>query len=443
MNRPRARPLATLLLPALLAGGCVRGPARPDVLLVTVDTLRPDHLGAYGYAAATSPRLDALAARSTVFENAVSQAPHTVPSVLQIMTSRFSMGLMIPAEDPTLAELLKAQGYQTVAVVDNPHFEQQREANGLRRGFDRFWRNGVISRHSLAKQLYGTSTPADAVTAQARRAILARRPGQPLFLWVHYIDPHDPYLPPFDSDMDRLSQWNPSPYTGDVRDTPLYRQTPEAPVPLSAEDHQHLVDLYDAEIRYTDRSIGDLFDLLEEQGLFDRALVVFASDHGESLGDHGLWTHGQSCHDAEIRIPLMVKQPRQHRGQRRREAVQAVDIVPTVLDVLGLDASKLRLDGSSLLQPHGQPAFTFWRDWQVVRTPEWKLVQRDGRVQLYRIDRDPGESQDLAAQQPEVTRSLLQARDEKLRRLGATSQELAEQSAHAVEQLRALGYLGN
>jgi arylsulfatase len=432
-----------LALPVLLGEAWARGPSRPDVVLVTVDTLRPDHLGAYGYAAATSPRIDALAARATLFENAISQAPHTVPSVLQIMTSRFSMGLMIPPEDPTLAELLQAQGYQTVAVVENPHFEQQREANGLRRGFDRFWRNGVIARQSLAKQLYKTDTPADAVTAQARRAILARRPGQPLFLWVHYIDPHDPYLPPFDPDMDRLSQWNPSPYTGDVRDTPLYKQSPDAPVPLSDADRQHLVDLYDAEIRYTDRSVGDLFDLLEEQGLFDRALVVLASDHGESLGEHGLWTHGQSCYEPEIRIPLVVKQPRQRQGQRRRESVQAVDIVPTVLDVLGLDASRWRLDGTSLLRPGDQPAFTFWRDWQVVRTPEWKLVQREGSLRLYRVDRDPGESQDLAAQHPEITRSLLQARDEKLRRLGVTTEELAGQSSRAVEELRALGYLGN
>ena len=443
MSRLRALRAAALALPVLLGGACARGPSRPDVVLVTVDTLRPDHLGAYGYRSATSPRIDALAARATLFENAVSQAPHTVPSVLQIMTSRFSMGLMIPPETPTLAELLKAQGYQTVAVVDNPHFEQQREAGGLRRGFDRFWRNGVIARHSLVKQLYKTDTAADAVTAQARRAVLARRPGQPLFLWVHYIDPHDPYLPPFDPDMDRLSQWNPSPYTGDVRDTPLYKQSPDAPVPLSPEDQQHLVDLYDAEIRYADRSIGDLFDLLEEQGLFDRALVVFASDHGESLGEHGLWTHGQSCYEPEIRIPLVVKQPRQRQGHRRRESVQAVDIVPTVLDVLGLDTSRLRLDGASLLRPHDQPAFTFWRDWQVVRTPEWKLVQRQDSLRLYRIDRDPGETQDLAAQHPEITRSLLQARDEKLRRLGATSEDLAGQSSRAVEQLRALGYLGN
>jgi len=443
LSRLGALRAAALALPVLLGGACARGPSRPDVVLVTVDTLRPDHLGAYGYAAPTSPRIDALAARATLFENAISQAPHTVPSVLQIMTSRFSMGLVIPPEVPTLAELLKAQGYQTVAVVDNPHFEQQREAGGLRRGFDRFWRNGVIARHSLVKQMYKTDTAADAVTAQARRAVLARRPGQPLFLWVHYIDPHDPYLPPFDADMDRLSQWSRSAYTGDVRDTPLYKQPPDAPVPLGDEDRQHLVDLYDAEIRYADRSVGDLFDLLEQQGLFDRALVVVASDHGESLGDHGLWTHGQSCHDPEIRIPLIVKQPRQRQGQRRREAVQAVDIVPTVLDVLGLDGSKLRLDGASLLRPHGQPAFTFWRSWQVVRTPEWKLVQREGVVRLYRIDRDPGEAEDLAGQHPDVVRGLLQARDEKLRRLGATPEELAAQSGRNVETLRALGYLGN
>ena len=442
MERPPAcRALA--LAAALLAAGCARPPARPDVVLVTIDTLRPDHLGAYGYAAGTSPRLDALAARATLFENAVAQAPHTVPSVLQIMTSRFAMGLTVPPDVPTLAELLKSQGYQTVAVVDNPHFEQAREANGLRRGFDHFWRNGVIARGSLAKQMYKTETPGDAITAQARRVVLARRPGQPLFLWVHYFDPHDPYLPPFDPEMDRLSQWNPSPYTGDVRATPLYKAEPGAAVELSEADHRHLVDLYDAEVRYVDRAVGDLFDTLEQQGLFERALVVFASDHGESLGERGLWTHGQSCWEPEIRIPLVVKLPGQRQAARRREAVQAVDIAPTVFEVLGLDASRLRLDGRSLLKPHDEPSFVFWRDWQVVRTPEWKLVQRPSGAELYRVDRDPGEQQDLAAANPEVVRSLQQARDQKLRRLGATPEELAALSARNVEALRALGYLGN
>jgi arylsulfatase len=428
------------LLAALALGGCRAEPARPpDVVLVLIDTLRADHVGAYGYARPITPSLDALCAQATLFENAIAQAPHTIPSMLQLMTSRYAQGLEIPAADRTLAEALQAQGYDTLAVVENPNFEQHPTAHGLKRGFRRFYRNGVIDRVSLAQQLYRTNTPADAVTAQTARALRTRDRAKPLFLWVHYFDPHDPYLPPFADDLEALSQDSPSPYTGDVRATDVYLKDP--PPRLSPADRGHIVALYDAEVRYADQAVGELFALLRAEGLYENALIVVASDHGESLGEHGVWTHGRSAWDAEIRVPLIVRRPGQARPERVRDAVELLDVFPTVLDLAGLPADGLRLDGESLFRHGGRPAFLFWKQWQVVRTAEWKLVQAGDGLLLYRIDQDPGEERDLFAARGDVARSLLAARDARLRAAGASAQELDERSRAAWERLRALGYL--
>jgi arylsulfatase A-like enzyme len=440
VRRPPRAALALLL--SLGTGACQRSQRPPDVLLITIDTLRPDHLGAYGYPRATSPHIDRLAARSTLFEHAVAQAPHTIPSMLQIMSSRYAGGLEIAPEQPTLAEVLQARGYATWAVVENAHFEQHKEAHGLRRGFERFYRNGVLSRESLAVQMYKTDSSADALTAQALRVLRQPRGNRPFFLWIHYFDPHDPYLPPFDDEMDRLSQSNPSPMNGDVRATPLMTQSRDAPATLPEADRQHLIELYDAEIRHVDQSLGELLSYLEDQRILDRALVVLAADHGESLGEHGIWTHGRSGFDPELRIPLLVKLPRQMQAERRAGVVQAIDIFPTVLDALGLPRSGLPLEGRSLLRPHDEPAFTFWKEWQVVHTPEWKLVQQGESLRLYRIDEDPGETRDVRAQFPAKATELLQARKRRLQAMGRSAADLQRESSEAVERLRALGYLG-
>lgn len=434
--------LATVVA-CLVSSGCSRPAGTPAVVLITIDTLRADHLGVYGYQCPISPHIDALARQSTLFENAVSQAPHTIPSVLQIMTSRYAQWFEIPADTPTLAEVLQKRGYQTFAVVENPHFAMFPDALGLRRGFDRFYRNGVLARNNLEQQLYKTNTAADAVTAQTLRVLRGRERGRPFFLWVHYFDPHDPYLPPFADDMDQLSQLNPSPYTGDVRATPLFERSPTESTPLGPADRQHLIDLYDAEIRYVDQSIGDLLGFLSTERLFDGALVILSSDHGESLGEHGTWTHGRTCFEPEIHVPLLVKMPHAQAPVRRREAVQTIDIFPTVVDALQLPVEGLHLDGHSLLHAHGIPAFVFWRDWQVVRSADWKLVQQGERSRLYQIAQDPGEETDELAEHPEVARDLLAAREEAMRAHDATAADLKRQSDATAERLRALGYLAH
>jgi arylsulfatase len=385
--------------------------------------------------------LDAFAARATVFENAISQAPHTIPSVLQIMTSRYDQGTQIAADSMTAAELLRSAGYETVAVVENANFESDQGARGLPRGFDRFYRNGLLHRGSNEWQHWKTKTPADAITAQAIRYLRGRESKRPVFLWLHYLDPHDPYLPPFAENMEELSWGANSSYTGDIRSTFLFRAG-RAPrdESFSEADRQHLIELYDAEIEYLDQSLGELFEFLRAQDLFESSLIVLTADHGESFGEHGNWTHGRSLYDAEIHIPLIIKYPNQSAGERVTRPAQAIDILPTILDALGI-STDAPFAGGSLLQPGVDPAFAFWRESQAARTEDWKLLQTGEEVFLFRIDADPEEAHDLSEREPDVVRQLIAARRAKLAEIGQSYGDLKALSDEAVRQMRELGYM--
>jgi arylsulfatase len=429
-----------LLALAAFVAGCRAAP--PDVVLILVDTLRADHLGAYGYSKPVSPAIDGFASRATLFENAMAQAPHTIPSVLQIMTSRYLQGDEILPGDRTLAEILREHGYQTAAVVENANFETARSAHGLLRGFDRFRRNGALHRDSVEQQHWKTATPADCITAEGIRVLRARDPARPLFLWLHYLDPHDPYLPPFDDDMEALSWGEGSRFTGDVRRTFLYRGSAGEQVDeFTAADRQHLVDLYDAEVRYVDQSIGELLAFLESEGIFGPALVILASDHGEGLGERGVWTHGLTLYEPEVHIPLIVKWPGQRRGFRRSAPVQAIDILPTVLDAAGIPAPAGILEGTSLRDERRRLAFAFWNDWRVVRGASWKLVQRGEEVELFRVGEDPAEQVDRAGESAAAVGQLRAAGEAKLAALGLSPDRVKEVSQQTIERLRALGYL--
>jgi arylsulfatase len=419
--------------------GCTR--SAPNVILITVDTLRADHLGAYGYALPVSPSIDAFGREATVFENAVAQAPHTIPSLLQIMTSKYRQSLGIAPQDLTLAEFLRGYGYQTAAVVDNALLELDPTARGLMTGFDRFYRNGILD-PDVAQQHWKTKTPADCITAQARRWLKTREPDHPFFLWLHYFDPHDPYLPPFADNLELLSRNSGSQFTGDIRNTFLFT-TPEghAVPPVSANDRNHLIALYDAEIRYLDQSIGELFQQLKDDGLYKGSLIVLSADHGESFGEHGLWMHGHSLYQPEVHVPLIVKSPAQPRGQRIALPVQAIDIFPTIADIAQAPVLGATLDGVSLRQRKEEPVFAFWGAWQLVRNREFKLVQFNKRTQLFRVATDPGELHDLAQAEPAVVNELVAARIGKLAALQTSAAQLKEATSEAVERMRALGYM--
>lgn len=334
----------TATVPMLLSPACDRqeqGEApRPNVILLTVDTLRADRLGAYGYAQARTPVLDELAARGTVFLQATTPFPRTTPALASLMTglwpqhhgSREVSQAMLPVE--SLSTLLERRGYFTVGVTANNVVGKEQ---GFGRGFDKF---------AVARKPEGRL--GSRVTERSLE-LVARRRRKPLFLWAHYLDPHFPYRPP--------SSWEGQPEAPRCREAGDEAAT--GPLAMGAVQANQggraaaaLLDcslLYDEEIAYTDFEIGRLLAGLEELGLLAGAIVVVTSDHGENLGEEGLYyEHGPSLHDASLRVPLIFVGPgivaRRDAGVARLE-----DVAPTLLALLGVERAEWpRMDGVDL-----------------------------------------------------------------------------------------------
>src|SRR5712692_6705866 len=265
-------------------------PSRPDILLVVIDTLRADHLGSYGYPRPTSPTVDRLAGRSTVFESAWAAAPWTLPSVMSIQTGRYPSshrvendGLRLAPQIPTLAEVLKGAGYVTGAFVSHIYVDRP---FGFERGFGTFEDFG-LSRPGYRLEA-GLEPTADRVT-DAALGWLRRQGSKPLFLFVHYFDPHWPYDPPAS-----YRSIFPDAYAGPwdaTYDSISKFQEPERPLP---DDYRRfLIDRYDGEIRFVDDQIGRLLEGFAGAGRAGRTWVVLTGDHGEEFKEHGSMGHGR------------------------------------------------------------------------------------------------------------------------------------------------------
>jgi arylsulfatase A-like enzyme len=298
----------------------------PLAIVYLVDTLRADHTTPYGYARDTTPELLAFSKDAVVFEQAIAQASWTKPSVASILTSQLpGIHRAVQLRDPldsgqlTLAERLQARGFATGAAIAN--WVIYSEGNNFEQGFDVF--TGLHGAGDRPSKLVDAAPVVDA----ALRWIDSRR-GFPTFLYVHTMDPHVPYRPP----PPFGARFEPPPASG--RDAADPRTDYREPA-----DRDRLVAQYDGEIAYGDQEFGRFVRELKKRGLYDGALVVFLADHGEEFQDHGGWLHGRSVFDELVRIPLVVKLPRgNHAGERVRAQVQSVDVLPTVLQAVGLPA---------------------------------------------------------------------------------------------------------
>jgi arylsulfatase A-like enzyme len=360
--------IATVLLALLLLstlGACKPRPDRlppSNILLITIDTLRADHLSGYGYSRATSPVIDRLGAEGVRFGQAVVQWPKTTPSFTSMFTATYpkdngivrKVGIPIPCRFETLAEVLKRNGYATHAVVANGalasdfFFDQ---------GFDTFietWKLVKPGSKPLpndpnqpnAPLPPGTPDPngAEAVTRLAMGLLnKLDKGGKPYFLWVHYLDPHYPYSPP-------------PPYRDRFQDDALFRATPRK-IDISPDkpDQQmfgigshHVLDgrddlpfyvaRYDAEIAYTDAQIGRLLDEMKRRKLLGKTLTVLTADHGESLGDHNYYfDHGRFGFDTCLRVPLIFHYPGVLKPRVDADPVELLNLAPTLLEAAGVD----------------------------------------------------------------------------------------------------------
>ncbi len=396
----------------------LRGTPR-GLVLISIDTLRADHLGAYGYERATSPFMDEVAAGGVLFENAVSSAPWTLPAHASIMTGldpvthRAVEGNAAISADVTMAaEMFRDAGYATGGFVAS-WFVSRRY--GFDRGFDQF----DDFQRTLQNNTREKITATQVIDAAGRW--LRAHGDNPFFLFVHLYDAHFNYAPPA-----RHAALFATGYTGPREPYRKYSYYPDHPLPpdLLAQE----VALYDAEIHFVDAELRRLHGILEEMGLADDVLVLITSDHGEEFFERGSWGHAHTLFEEVIRVPLIVKGPGIEGGRRWPGQVRQVDILPTLMEAFSL-AGPARLPGSSLwplltegrdLQeiegvktPSGpRPAFMetsrFDSNLIGVRRDGWKAILNlvDGQEQLFDLSRDPGELHNLAAALPARMREM-------------------------------------
>jgi arylsulfatase A-like enzyme len=319
-----------------------KGKSRRQVILISVDTLRADHLSCYGYERPTSPHLDALAKESALFVNVYAPSPWTLPSHVSMLTGLNTVRHQVNREDQrmspelvTLAELLKTNNFFCSAFTGGGFVSS---AFGFADGFDSYYER--------ADEIY-LDHAAEFCFRDVARWIEFNK-DRDFFLFIHTYQPHDPYVSPlpyktrFLSEQARWTQLNLLGYLGGK--SGIFK-------PLPQEERQNIIDLYDGEILYTDEGlIGPLMATLKELSLYDQTMIVFTSDHGEEFFDHGGWGHGHSLYDESLKVPLLIKFPdKKFKGRRIENIVSLVDIVPTILDELRIDWSKSNVDGRSLV----------------------------------------------------------------------------------------------
>src|SRR5262245_1664861 len=325
------------ILAALCLAGCAGEPAPRLFLLVSVDTLRADRLGAYGSDRGLTPRIDALARESELFRAAYAPASHTLPSVAALWTGRLpqeigvvdNLSRLAPGV-PTLAAELAERGFSTGAVVSNWVL---RRSSGLDAGFSVY--DDELPRREAARAV--PERIASETTDAALRLVgrCAAEPAVRCLVWVHYQDPHGPYTPPAGGREARLARERAEPDGG--------RLLPILPGPFGTggiPSYQALGGVrevafyragYDAEIAYLDAEVGRLLDSVRERGLWERAVVVLLADHGESLGENDYWFgHGEDLTEALVRVPLLLRVPGRAPGERP-DVVSLVDLRPTLL----------------------------------------------------------------------------------------------------------------
>jgi choline-sulfatase len=410
--------------------------ARTSVVLVTIDTLRADHVGCYGAKMVKTPTLDALARDGIVFERAISQVPLTWPSHAVILTGTYPFqngvqdftGQPLAPQFRSVAQAFQQAGYATGAVISAFVLDR---SWGLARGFDFY--DDAFSAATFEKKDIGLVDRRAGESVARAIAWLKKTPQRPFFLWLHLYDPHSPYDPP-------------EPYRSEYRG-----------------------HLYDGEIAYADHELGKLMAWLKQNNIYESSLIVALSDHGESLGEHGEDEHGFFIYNATAHVPLIVKPPAGSgiSAGRHGEPVETAAVAPTLLQLAGIASStdsihtqfqspallrpsKLSMEGE--IQPSEDPAYseTFypfssfgWSPLHALETKRFHFIEAP-RAELYDLESDPGETRNIAADQPATVTVLREKMQTLLAHNPFTRQDAegGNLSPDAQEKLRALGYFG-
>jgi len=420
-HSPGKQPVAAESRPSVRSNDAPPVPRRLNLLLVTIDTLRADHLGCYGYSAIETPTLDGLAQRGVLFQNAVTHTPLTAPSHASIFTGLYPMehkvrdtgGFVLDQSHPTLATLLRQLGWDTAAFVGSSVLKR---GFGFDQGFELY--DDEMPKPA-SRKLVGAYAEhrAGKVVDRAVRW-LDSRAGKPFFLWVHVFDPHSPYDPP-------------SPFRENYKGR-----------------------LYDGEIAYTDQQLGRLFTAVAKISPREQTLIAVLSDHGEGLSDHGEYNHGVFLYDSTLRIAFLLAGPGVPAAVQVKQQARTIDLLPTLLELMGSRAPD-GIPGTSLLPTFAGKAaptdYSYaetlfpkinmgWAELRAIRTGRWKYI-RAPHPELYDLLQDPGEKTNLAAGHPAELQQL-EARLKAV--IGGEQVEEVQTTADSrtMKQLRSLGYLG-
>ncbi len=397
----------------------------PNVVLITIDTLRADHLGCYGYLQIKTPNIDGLAADGARFAHAFTPVPVTLPSHTAMLTGTYPMlsgmhdfsGNKLSPQQPTLATVLKQAGYVTGAVVASAVLDSR---FGLNQGFDYYYDHFDFSRLDEAN-LDEMERPGNVVADQVLDW-LGKNSQRKFFLWMHLYDPHYPYHPP-------------APYSRDYATQP-----------------------YDGEIAFADEQVGRLLRFLKEKGLYQNTVIVLSGDHGESLGEHGEKTHGFFIYNATMHVPLIIHLPGKSGAPVVGDPVSLVDLMPTVLAAVAVDTPS-QVQGRSLLPAlrgekadhertvYGEtflPRIHFnWSELRGAENLKYHFIDAP-RPELYDLTNDPGEQRNLFLDKKAVGEEM-RAKLAGLIRDYSAGKELAEKTGldpALMERLKALGYAG-
>ncbi len=427
-----------------------KGKKKLNVIIYLVDTLRADHLGCYGNREIQTPHIDRFASQGVLFEKAYAQASWTKPSTATLLTSTYpSYHGAITREDgltnrvTTIAESLRDEGYLTTGFINNPNIVSD---FGFHQGFDSY-----IEIYQQLKQrpLYAHHMN------QLILPWLEENANMPFFLYIHTVDPHDPYNPPppFDTMYDKN-------YQGSIQG--LSRTLcgiDEGKIKVTLRDIQHLEALYNGEVTLNDLAFKKLIEKLKELKLYDRTLIIFTSDHGEEFWEHQGVKHGDTLYEEQIHVPLIMRAPSHFpAGLKITPMIRLMDVMPTILDLLNLPIPS-QCQGESLFPlVRGEiksliDEMYFEEDLdgamsQSVRGRRWKLISypKTAYFELFNLEKDPGERHNVASKYPEIANSLMEKikrwhQEQIERRAGLRRPEVKRLSEETIKQLKALGYL--
>jgi arylsulfatase len=436
--------LLLLLLTATPGCGPDRPEGPPNILLISIDTLRADHMGCYGYARDTSPFLDSLARQGTYYPWSFINTLGTTPSHTTMLSSLYqethkveyhhltgeSAFDVIPAQVALLPQILKSEGYATLGVNGGGRMSPK---FGFNRGFDEY-----LPIRGLAPQ----------IDKMVRLVETYREEGKPMFAFFHTYEVHAPYDPP---PLHRVHFGESTgQYEGTIENLQRFKNSVRRN--LTKEDVAHLVTMYDAGIRYTDEGMKEMFARLRRLGFLDNCLVVITADHGEEFGEHGGLLHRALNYEEFIYVPLIILGPGIPQGVMDRRMAEAVDITRTILTYAGLEPLQ-GMEGFDLLAPapperYGPDATIFAQAgnvWYTMRTMDWKLIHNNkvNRTHLFHLASDPSERRNLTGRRT-------RRRDAMMRRLERWKSERmvlpdekqqAEMTLEELDMLKELGYV--